>query len=41
MHQNQRELRGSDIVLALLGLTLLGSLCLMAAVNLLGHALAP
>jgi hypothetical protein len=34
------DLRASDIVLALLGLTLLGALCLMAALDLLGRALA-
>lgn len=41
MRPDRGNLRGSDIVLVLLGLTLLGALCLIAAVDLLGRALAP
>ncbi|GJD29979.1 hypothetical protein PMNALOAF_1221 [Methylobacterium adhaesivum] len=33
------DLRGSDIVLVLLGLTLLGGLCLVAGLALLGRCL--
>ncbi|WP_375454196.1 hypothetical protein [uncultured Methylobacterium sp.] len=39
--QEQGRVRLSDIVLALLSLTLLGALGLMAGAALLGHALAP
>lgn len=41
VERDRQGLRTSDIVLALLGLTLLGALCLTAAINLLGRALAP
>ncbi|MCJ2082160.1 hypothetical protein [Methylobacterium sp. J-090] len=39
-HPERGDLRASDVVLALLGLTLLGAFCLVIAVDLLGRALA-
>ncbi|KQO70783.1 hypothetical protein ASG60_19460 [Methylobacterium sp. Leaf469] len=39
--RHRSALRISDVVLVLLGLALLGALCLGAAVTLLGRALAP
>jgi hypothetical protein len=37
----RKDVRLSDVILAMLGLTLLGALGLMAGVTLLGGALAP
>ncbi len=41
IERDRGEVRVSDIILAMLGLTLLGALGLMAGAALLGHALAP
>jgi len=41
IERNRKDVRFSDIILAMLGLTLLGALGIMAGVALLGRALAP
>jgi hypothetical protein len=41
VQRNRRDLRLSDIILGMLGLTLLGALGIMAGAALLGRALVP
>ena len=38
---DRRDVRTSDLVLAVLGVVLLGGFCLLLAGSLIGHALAP
>ena len=38
---DRSDVKTSDLVLAILGVTLLGGLCLLLAGSLIGHALAP
>ncbi|WP_281406853.1 hypothetical protein [Methylobacterium sp. WL103] len=41
MQRSRSDLRLSDVILGMLGLTLLGALGIMAGAALLGRALAP